>query len=146
MATITKQTSFFTKQDAEKARQWLVVDAKDYPLGRLAGHVASLLKGKHKPSYQPNLDMGDHVVVLNASQVKLTGKKVDTKTAFRTSGRPGGAKYTAYSRLMRDTPEQAIQLAVKGMLPKGGFGKRLIKKMHVYKGAEHPHSAQSPKV
>ena len=145
MPTLSKQTRFVTKQEAADSREWLVVDVAGRPLGRAASRVAALLKGKHKPSYQPHTDMGDNVIVLNAELVKLTGTKMDTKTAFSTTGARGGAKYKSYNRLIKDKPEQIIELAVKGMLPTGSFGKRLMKKMHVYRGNEHPHKAQNPK-
>ena len=121
------------------------MDVTERSLGRVASAIASLLKGKHKPSYQPHTDMGDNIIVLNAEKVRLTGKKLETKTAFSTTGAPGGAKFIPYERLMAENPEKIIQLAVKGMLPTGSFGKRLMKKMHVYRGSDHPHQAQNPK-
>ena len=145
MPTLSKQTRTFTLKESQESRQWLMIDVAGKPLGRICSQIALRLKGKHKPSYQPHLDMGDNIVVLNAEKVKLTGKKMDTKTAFSTTGAPGGTKFVAYNRVIQDKPEKIIELAVKGMLPHGSFGKRLMKKMHVYRGAEHPHKAQNPK-
>jgi large subunit ribosomal protein L13 len=144
MAELTKTTRTFNKIDAQKDRKWFLVDATGQPLGRLSAKIASVLKGKHKPQYQPNLDMGDHVIVLNAEKVKITGKKIFEKIAFRHSLYPGGARYVRYDALMKSKPEKAIDLAVKGMLPKSALGRRLRDKLWVYKGAAHPHKAQSP--
>lgn len=144
MPELTKITRTFNKKDAQKDRNWFVVDATNQPLGRLSAKIASVLKGKHKPSYQPNLDMGDHVIVLNAAKVKITGKKIFEKIAFRHSLYPGGARYVRYDALMATKPEKAIDLAVKGMLPKSSLGRRLRDKLWVYKGTEHPHKAQKP--
>ena len=144
MAELSKVTRTFNKVDAQKDRKWYLVDATGEPLGRLSAKIATVLKGKHKPQYQPNLDMGDHVIVLNAEKVKITGKKLMEKIAFRHSLYPGGARYVRYDALMATKPEKAIDLAVKGMLPKSALGRRLRDKLWVYKGTAHPHKAQAP--
>ncbi len=130
----------------EKAiqRKWLVVDAKDVVLGRLASRVAYLLKGKHKPVYDPAHDMGDHVIVVNANLAKLTGDKFTSKTYFRQSTHMGGGKEITYQHLLAKDPEKPIRKAVWGMLPKNTLGRRMLLKLHVYGGAEHPHFAQKP--
>ncbi len=144
MAEITKVTRHFSPHDGAFKRKWYVVDASGKSLGRLAGRVAQVLSGKHKPVYTPTSDMGDHVVVLNASKVRLTGKKPEQKIKFRHSGYPGGAVYTRMRDLIETKPERAIELAVKGMLPKTHLGRKMVLKLNVYKGAEHPHKAQNP--
>lgn len=144
MAELSKSTKSFNKLDAQKDRKWYVVDATGQPLGRLSAKIASVLKGKHKPQYQPHVDMGDNVIVLNAQQIKISGRKIYEKVAFRHSLYPGGARYVRYDTLMRTKPEQAIDLAVKGMLPKSAMGRRLRDKLWVYKGEKHPHGAQKP--
>jgi large subunit ribosomal protein L13 len=133
-----------TPKAEEITRQWWVVDAADQPLGRLASQVARILRGKHKPIYTPHLDTGDYVVVLNASQVKLTGKKADQKTYFRHSGYMGGEKLVSFKRMIRTHPERVMELAVKGMMPKNALGREMRKKLKVYAGAEHPHQGQAP--
>lgn len=125
-------------------RQWHVIDARDVVLGRLASHVATLLRGKHKPYYAPHMDTGDFVIVVNAEKVKLTGNKLAQKRAYRYSGYPGGLRSIAYGDLLAKQPERAIEKAVKGMLPKGPLGRRMGKKLKVYAGPEHPHQAQKP--
>jgi large subunit ribosomal protein L13 len=125
-------------------RTWWVVDAAGKPLGRLATEVARILRGKHKPMYTPHLDTGDHVIVLNASQVALTGKKADQKTYFRHSGFMGGEKLIPFRRMIATHPERVIELAVKGMLPKNALGRQMKKKLKVYAGTEHPHQGQQP--
>lgn len=142
MAELTKLTRFGRREDLDKGRKWYIVDVKGKPLGRVASRIAHLLKGKHKPTYDTHLDQGDHVVVLNAAKVKLTGKKLALKTTFSFSGYHGGHRIMAYKDLMQTDPEQAITLAVKGMLPKNSLGKAMIKKMKVYRDEKHPHSAQ----
>ncbi|MGC8480625.1 MAG: 50S ribosomal protein L13 [Acidimicrobiales bacterium] len=127
---------------SDVTRKWLVIDASDLVLGRLATEVASLLKGKHKPSYVPYLDCGDHVIIVNADKVKLTSNKADKKFAYRHSGYPGSLRATVYRELMEDNPEFVIEKAVRGMLPKGPLGRQMGKKLKVYRGAEHPHQAQ----
>lgn len=128
----------------EIEQKWLLVDAAGKTLGRLATEVARLLRGKHKPMFTPHLDTGDHVVVVNASQVVLTGRKADQKTYFRHSGYMGHEKHIPFRRMMATHPERVIELAVKGMLPKNALGRVLRKKLRVYPGAEHPHQGQSP--
>jgi len=123
---------------------WWVVDATDKPLGRLATELARVLRGKHKPMYTPHLDTGDHVVVINAEKVILTGNKADQKTYFRHSGYMGGEQHIPFRRMMARHPDRVIELAVKGMLPKGALGRAMRKKMKVYAGADHPHQGQQP--
>jgi len=130
---------------SEIERSWFVVDATDQTLGRLATRIATLLEGKHKPIYSPHLDTGDHVVVINAAKVKVTGNKLLQKSYYRHSGYPGGLRATSYEELLTKRPERAIELAVKGMLPHNRLGRKLIGKLKVYAGAEHPHAAQQPK-
>ena len=127
-------------------RKWYVVDAADYTLGRLASQVAAVLRGKNKPTYTPFLDCGDNVIVINASKVKVTGKKLDQKVYYNHSEYVGGMKETTLKEMMEKHPERVIELAVKGMLPKGPLGKSMITKLHVYAGAEHAHAAQKPEV
>lgn len=129
----------------EVEREWLLVDATDVPLGRLASEVASILKGKRKPQYTPNVDTGDFVIVVNASKVKLTGNKLADKMKYRHSGYPGGLKETPISEMLAKRPERVIEGAVKGMLPKNTLGRAMGKKLKVYGGAEHPHEAQNPR-
>jgi large subunit ribosomal protein L13 len=130
---------------SEITRDWWVVDAEGVVLGRLASEVAKRLRGKHKPNFAPHLDTGDHVVVVNASKVVLTGGKLLQKERYRHSGYPGGLRTVPYSRLMMERPELAIEKAVKGMLPANRLGRAMIKKLKVYAGPEHPHGAQAPK-
>lgn len=125
-------------------RKWYVVDAADYTLGRLASQVASVLRGKNKPTYTPFIDCGDNVIVINADKVKVTGKKLDQKIYYHHSDYVGGMKETTLKEMMEKKPERVIELAVKGMLPKGPLGRSMIKKLFVYAGAEHPHAAQKP--
>jgi large subunit ribosomal protein L13 len=125
-------------------RQWWLVDATDIPLGRLATEVARILRGKHKPMYTPHLDTGDHVVVVNASQVRLTGRKADQKTYFRHSGYMGGEKLIPFKRMIQTHPDRVVELAVKGMLPKNNLGRSMRSKLRVYGGADHPHQSQDP--
>lgn len=129
----------------EVEREWLLIDATDVPLGRLASEVASILKGKRKPQYTPNVDTGDFVIVINASKVKLTGNKLADKKKYRHSGYPGGLKETPISEMLVKRPERVIEGAVKGMLPKNTLGRAMGKKLKVYGGAEHPHAAQNPR-
>ena len=133
-----------TPKANEIERQWWVVDAEDVPLGRLATEVARVLRGKHKPIFTPHLDTGDHVVVVNASKVRLTGNKAEQKTYFRHSGYMGGEKHIPFQRMIDTHPERVIELAVKGMLPKNTLGRHIQDKLRVYAGAEHPHQGQNP--
>ena len=134
----------YTPKADEIEHRWWVVDATDKPLGRLATELARVLRGKHKPTYTPHLDTGDHVVVVNAEKVVLTGKKADQKTYFRHSGYMGGDKHIPFRRMIERHPERVIELAVKGMLPKNALGRVLRKKLKVYAGTEHPHQGQQP--
>ncbi len=125
-------------------RQWFVVDAEGQTLGRLATEVASILRGKHRPTFTPHFDAGDYVIVVNADKIELTGKKLDQKMAYRHSGYPGGFRATPYRTLMAKKPEFVIEKAVKGMLPHNRLGRAMVKKLKVYAGPEHPHQAQQP--
>ncbi|MCX8007243.1 MAG: 50S ribosomal protein L13 [Coriobacteriia bacterium] len=129
----------------EVEREWLVVDATDVPLGRLASEVASILRGKHKPQYTPHVDVGDFVIVVNADKVRLTGKKADDKRIFRHSGYPGGLKSIAIGEMLAKRPERVVERAVRGMLPKNTLGRAMGKKLKVYAGPDHPHEAQKPR-
>ena len=126
-------------------QDWYVVDAEGQILGRLASEIASVLKGKRKPTYSTHMDVGDHVVVVNAEKVRVTGRKRDEKLYFRHSLYPGGDSLTRFRDLQAQKPDEIIRLAVKGMLPKNKLGRAMIKKLKVYAGAEHPHEAQSPR-
>lgn len=130
------------KKDIEQ--KWYLVDASDQVLGRLASRIASVLRGKHKPIYTPHMDVGDFVVVVNAAQVKVTGKKTDQKRYYRYTGYPGGLRVEEYRKLMRERPERVLRQAVWGMLPHNSLGRKLLKKLKIYPGAEHPHQAQQP--
>ena len=127
-------------------RKWYVVDADGQTLGRLASEVAKVLRGKNKPIYTPHIDTGDYVIVVNADKVKVTGKKLDQKIYYRHSDYVGGMKEFTLREMMDRKPERVIELAVKGMLPKGPLGRAMIKKLHVYAGPEHNHAAQKPEV
>jgi large subunit ribosomal protein L13 len=129
---------------ADRQRDWYVVDAEGQTLGRLASRVAQILRGKHKPIYTPHLDTGDHVLIVNAEKIHLTGKKASQKTYHRYSGYPGGLKATPIRRLLRDHPERVVEKAVWGMMPKGKLGRSMYKKLKVYAGPDHPHHAQQP--
>lgn len=128
----------------EIERAWWLVDASDQTLGRLATRIATLLEGKHKPIYSPHLDTGDHVVVINAAKVKVTGNKLTQKQYYRHSNFPGGFKEESLQALMARKPEIVIERAVKGMLPQNRLGRAMVKKLKVYPGADHPHQAQQP--
>lgn len=125
-------------------RQWYVVDAEGQTLGRLATKIATILRGKHKPTYTPHLDTGDFVIVVNAEKVNLTGRKWEQKKYYRHSGYPGGLKEITYDKLVQRNPEFIIEKAVKGMIPHNKLGRQVIKKLKVYAGPEHPHQAQQP--
>ncbi|MGW8266488.1 MAG: 50S ribosomal protein L13 [Longimicrobiales bacterium] len=133
-----------TPKKNEIQRQWWLVDAEGMALGRLATEVARILRGKHKPIYTPHLDTGDHVVVVNASKVSLSGNKAEQKTYFRHSGFMGGEQHIPFKRMIEKHPERVIELAVKGMLPKNTLGRHMGGKLRVYSGAEHPHQGQNP--
>jgi large subunit ribosomal protein L13 len=134
----------YSPKPGEIERQWHIIDASDVVLGRLATHTATLLRGKHKPTFAPHMDSGDFVVIINAGKVHLTGNKRQTKVAYRHSGYPGGLKQVGYEELLTKRPERAVELAVKGMLPHNKLARQILKKLKVYPGAEHPHAAQSP--
>ena len=125
---------------------WYLIDAKGEILGRLATGIVSLLRGKHRASYAPNLDAGDHVIVINAEKITLSGKKKETKEYFSHSGFPGGAKLVSFQKLITESPEKVLMKAVKGMMPKNRLGRRMLCRLRVYRGEEHPHSAQKPVV
>ena len=125
-------------------RKWYVVDAEGCTLGRLASGVASVLRGKNKPQFTPHVDTGDYVIVVNADKISVTGKKLDQKIYYRHSEYVGGMKETTLREMMAKKPEMVVELAVKGMLPKGPLGREMYTKLHVYAGAEHPHAAQKP--
>lgn len=135
----------FMARPQEVQREWYVIDAAGKPLGRLASLVATILRGKHKPIYTPNVDTGDYVIVVNAEKVLLTGHKLDQKFYFRHSGYPGGLHRTRYRDLMERRPEFVIEKAVRGMLPKNHLGRAMYRKLKVYVGAEHPHVGQQPR-
>lgn len=134
----------YTPKAEDIHHAWWIVDAEDKPLGRVASQVARVLRGKHKPIFTPHLDTGDHVIVINASKVKLTGNKAAQKTYFRHSGYMGGEKHIPFQTMLDRFPERVIELAVRGMLPKNKLGRQLRKKLRVYPGAEHPHQGQGP--
>jgi large subunit ribosomal protein L13 len=136
----------YSQKASEIQRDWYVVDASGQTLGRLATQIATLLRGKHKPTFTPNLDGGDFVVVVNADKVKVTGRKEDQKMYYRHSSYPGGFKAISYRQMMATHPDRILRFAVKGMLPKNRLGRQLITKLKVYAGPTHPHAAQQPKV
>lgn len=129
----------------EVEREWLVIDAEDQVLGRVATKAAQLLKGKHKPQYTPHIDTGDFVIILNADKIRVTGTKASSKEYYRHSGYPGGLKCETFAEAMQKHPERVIEHAVKGMLPKNTLGRAMGKKLKVYTGSEHPHAAQKPR-
>ncbi|MFC4139925.1 MULTISPECIES: 50S ribosomal protein L13 [unclassified Microbacterium] len=137
-------TRTYTPKAGEAQRDWVVIDATDVVLGRLASHAAALLRGKHKPTFANHIDSGDFVIIVNAEKVALTGQKLQKKIAYRHSGYPGGLKATTYSELLEKNPVRAVEKAVRGMLPKNKLGAQQLTKLKVYAGAEHPHSAQQP--
>jgi len=134
----------FSPRPADVERRWWLVDATDVPLGRLAARVAGVLRGKHKPTFAPHMDMGDHVVVVNAERIGFTGIKRAQRVKTRYTGHPGGGRAETWERMMGSHPERVIELAVKGMLPHNRLGRRMGKKLKVYPGAQHPHEAQNP--
>lgn len=138
-------TTYMAKP-AEVERKWYIIDATDKTLGRLATEVATLLRGKHKPIFTPHVDTGDHVIVINAEKVKLTGKKLMQKKYYHHSGYPGGLKETDYQTMLQKHPEKVIEVAVKGMIPHNRLGDQVYRKLKVYRGSEHPHQAQQPEV
>ena len=134
----------FSPKAADIQRQWHVIDASDVVLGRLATHAATLLRGKHKPTFAPHVDTGDFVVIVNAGKVALTGNKRQQKIAYRHSGYPGGIRSNTYAELLAKHPERLVESAVRGMLPKNTLGRNMLRKLKVYAGPDHPHQAQQP--
>lgn len=136
----------FMANPVKVERKWYVVDATGYTLGRLASEVAKVLRGKNKPIFTPHIDTGDYVIIVNAEKIKVTGKKLDQKIYYHHSDYVGGMKETTLREMLAKKPEKVVELAVKGMLPKGPLGREMFTKLHVYAGAEHPHTAQKPEV
>lgn len=136
----------FVAKPAEVKRDWYVVDAEGKTLGRMAAEIASLLRGKHKVEYTPHVDCGDYIVVINAGKVEVTGKKRKDKIYYRSTGYVGNLKSTSFEKLVTDRPTRPVELAVKGMLPRGPLGRAMMRKLKVFAGSEHTHSAQQPKV
>ena len=137
-------TRTYTPKAGEVTREWVVIDATDVVLGRLASHAAAILRGKHKPTFANHIDTGDFVIVINADKVALTGQKLQKKMAYRHSGYPGGLTATSYAELLEKNPVRAVEKAIRGMLPKNSLGRQQLSKLKVYVGAEHPHGAQQP--
>ncbi len=135
----------YSPKASELKNEWLIIDATDVILGRLATHAAALLRGKHKPTFAPHMDNGDFVIIINADKIALTGAKLLQKKAYRHSGYPGGLTATTYAELLEKSPEKAVEKAIKGMLPRTKLGNAQLTKLKVYRGAEHPHAAQQPK-
>jgi len=144
VSLVDKSTHFF--RDSDIPQKWFLVDANGKTLGRIASQVARLLRGKHKPQFTPNADMGDFVVVVNAEKVQVTGKRAELKEYFHYTGYPGGDVFEKFKDVIKNHPERVIEHAVKGMIPHNRLGRRIIKKLKVYAGGEHPHSAQKPEV
>jgi large subunit ribosomal protein L13 len=136
----------YSAKESDVKKDWYLVDAKGKILGRLASEIAKRLRGKHKPIYTPHVDTGDFVVVINADKIRLTGKKLIDKIYYRHSGYPGGIKSIAAGKMLKEKPERLIHLAVRGMLPKNSLGRRMLKKLKVYRGEEHPHASQNPDI
>ena len=139
-------TRFLSRAEAAAGQKWFIIDAADQVLGRLASRVATLLSGKHKAFYAPFLITGDHVVIINADKIKLTGQKLDQKIYYRHTGYPGGLKQVSARRIFESRPERIIEEAVLGMLPKNKLRKKMARRLRVYAGTEHPHGAQKPEV
>ncbi|NBX23249.1 MAG: 50S ribosomal protein L13 [Microbacteriaceae bacterium] len=139
-------TRTYSPKAADVKREWVVIDATDVVLGRLASHAAAILRGKNKATFTPHMDMGDFVIIINADKVALTGAKLAQKKAYRHSGYPGGLRATTYAELLEKNPERAVEKAIRGMLPKTALGRDQFRKLKVYSGPEHPHAAQQPKV
>ena len=138
-------TRTFSPKPGDIQREWVVIDATDIVLGRRASHAAALLRGKHKPTFAPHMDMGDFVIVVNAEKIALTGQKLEKKLAYRHSGYPGGLSSQTYAEMLEKHPTRAVEKAIRGMLPKNSIGRAQLTKLKVYAGAEHPHAAQQPK-
>jgi len=141
---LTEQTKSKSRENALRSRRWVLIDATDRPLGRVASRAASILRGKNRPDFTPHQDVGDFVVVVNAAKVRLTGSKLTTKIYHRHTGYPGGVRTTTAGKILESKPERLIEMAVHGMLPKSRLGRALFTKLKVYSGAEHPHVAQRP--
>ncbi|ANB57190.1 ribosomal protein L13 [Anoxybacillus sp. B7M1] len=139
------RTTYMAKPN-EVERKWYVVDAEGKTLGRLASEVAAILRGKHKPTFTPHVDTGDHVIIINAEKIELTGNKLTDKLYYRHSLHPGGLKVRTALEMRTNYPEKMLEGAIRGMLPKGRLGRQMFKKLHVYRGSEHPHQAQKPEV
>ena len=137
-------TRTYTPKASEVQRGWVIIDATDIVLGRLASHAAAILRGKNKATFTPHMDMGDFVIIVNADKVALTGSKLAQKKAYRHSGYPGGLTAVSYSELLEKNPERAVEKAIRGMLPKSSLGRDQFRKLKVYAGPEHPHAAQQP--
>lgn len=137
-----KRTYVTRPEDVQ--RDWYVVDASGQVLGRLASKVATIVRGKHKPTFSPSVDVGDYVIVVNADRVRVTGRKLDQKRYYRHSGYPGGLKDVTLRQMMEEQPTKVVELAVRGMLPKNRLGRKMLKKLKVYAGSDHPHKAQQP--
>ncbi len=137
-------TKTFTPRAGDIERQWFVVDAEGKTLGRLASQIAHVLRGKHKPTYSPHMDLGDHIVVINAEKIRVTGRTADQKVYYRHTGYPGGLRTTTYEDMLGKHPERILRIAVKGMLPNNILGRQMFKKLRVYAGPEHEHAAQQP--
>ena len=142
MNTLSYKTKSAKKEEVE--RKWFVVDAQSDVVGRLSTRIATVLRGKHKPSYTPHVDCGDYVVVINAEKIRFTGQKIDQKVYIRHTGYPGGQRKKVAKELMAERPTRIVEIAVKGMLPKTKLGNQMYKKLFVYEGTEHPHTAQQP--
>ena len=138
------KTQSFKQTDIKES--WILVDAEDKTLGRLASSLASRLRGKHRPEFTPNADLGDYIVVVNASKITVTGDKLNQKKYYKHSGYPGGIKSKSLREVIKNSAEDAIRMAVKGMLPKNKLGKKMLTKLKIYKDAEHPHQAQNPSI
>jgi large subunit ribosomal protein L13 len=141
----TSPRTIFVKE-GEVDQKWFIVDASGHTLGRLASHVAHLLRGKHKPQYTPNADLGDFVVIINAEKVQMTGKRPELKELYHNTGYPGGARFESVKGLTKTKPEFVMEHAVRGMLPHTRLGRQMFKKLKVYRGPEHPHAAQKPEL
>ncbi|HWQ60937.1 MAG TPA: 50S ribosomal protein L13 [Negativicutes bacterium] len=134
----------FMANPATVERKWYVIDAEGKTLGRLAAEVAKILRGKNKPIFTPHVDTGDHVIIVNAAKISLTGNKLVQKTYFRHSGYPGGTTFTTAGKMLAERPERVVEMAIKGMLPKNSLGRQMYRKLKVYRGPSHPHEAQKP--
>lgn len=141
---LSEQTRSLSHESALRGRRWVLIDASERALGRVAARAASVLRGKHRPDFTPNQDAGDFVVIINAAKLKLTGSKLDSKLYHRHTEYPGAVRTITAGRLMKTRPERLLEMAVRGMLPKNRLGRRLFTKLKIYRGADHPHAAQQP--